>query len=57
VLIWLYVSVAAGTVRVIVAERMPELAGYFLIAQIAAVVVAGLFVFAARSRWVKPFED
>lgn len=57
VLFCLYSSIAAGTVRLTLAERWPELAGYFLFAQIAAVVVAGIFVLAARSRWMQPFED
>ncbi|MBL9219028.1 MAG: hypothetical protein JNG82_11105 [Opitutaceae bacterium] len=57
VLLCLYGSVAAGTVRLILAERWPGLSGYFLFAQIAAVVVAGLFLLAARSRWMQPFED
>ena len=57
VLTWFYVSIVAGTVRIIFAEWMPELANLFLAAQIAAVAVAVLFVFAARSRWLDPFED
>lgn len=57
VLSWFYVSIVVGTIRVILAEIMPELMKPFLVAQIAALAVAAFFIFAARSSWLKPFED
>ncbi len=54
---FLFFSMVAGVARGIVSDLFPELSTIAVAAQIAFLVIAGLFVWAAISRWRAPLED
>jgi hypothetical protein len=54
---WLYASTIAGTLCGVLSTAMPSIQVWALAAQIITFVVAGLFAWAAISRWREPYDD
>jgi hypothetical protein len=53
----LFGSIVPGTFKVMMADRLPEVARWGLIMQVAMLVIGGLFIWLAIHRWKNPLED
>ncbi len=54
---WFYFSCVAGMMRGVLSVTMPSVERWALIAQLVMLIIAGLFVWAAISRWREPYEN
>lgn len=53
---FIYSSMIVGLVREFMTEMIPELSTIGIITQVALLLVAGLFTWAAYARWRAPFD-